>query len=108
MGASDIGTSCDPVLRISDLGDKTTKVSLCGTTLRSDDVAYPCGLIAKYFFNDTYALVDEVGGVPIPIDEKNIAHSVDRDYKFKLPEGVDNPTQRAWLNITNEHVMVWY
>ncbi len=85
LSASDIGTSCDPVLRVGDLGDKTTKVSLGGTTLRSDDVAYPCGLIAKYFFNDTFALVDEVGKVPVPIDETNIAHSVDRDYKFKLP-----------------------
>jgi hypothetical protein len=108
LSASDIGTQCDPVLRVGDLGDKTTKVSLGGTTLRSDDVAYPCGLIAKYFFNDTYVMADEDNNKPIEIDETNIAHSVDRDYKFKLPEGVDNPLQRSWLDITNEHVMVWY
>jgi hypothetical protein len=85
LTSAEIGTSCDPVLRVGDLGDKTTKVSLGGTTLRSDDVAYPCGLIAKYFFNDTFSMTDEVAKAQITIDEKNIAHKVDIDYKFKLP-----------------------
>ncbi len=85
LSASDIGTTCDPVLKIGDLGDSTSKVSLGGTTLSSTEVAYPCGLIAKYFFNDTFQLTDEVAGKRITIDETNIAHAVDRDYKFKLP-----------------------
>jgi hypothetical protein len=42
----------------------------------------------------------------IPVDETNIAHSVDKNYKFKFPEG--NSLATSWLNITNEHVMVWY
>ncbi len=32
---------------------------------------------------------------------------MDRDYKFKMP-AIDHPESTAWLNITNEHVMVWY
>jgi hypothetical protein len=107
MTGSEIGTTCDPVLTMQDLGDKIPKMSLDKTTLRSDGVAFPCGLIAKYFFNDTFALADSTGQ-RITIDETNIAHSVDKDYKFKMPENVPNPNSVAWLNVTNEHVMVWY
>ncbi len=42
----------------------------------------------------------------VEIDETNIAHSVDKNYKFKLP--ADRGASIAWLNITDEHVMVWY
>ena len=61
MSGSEIGTTCDPVLTMQDLGDKIPKMALDKTTLRSDDVAFPCGLIAKYFFNDTFALADSTG-----------------------------------------------
>jgi hypothetical protein len=58
---------------MQDLGDKIPKVALDKTVLRTTDVAYPCGLIAKYFFNDTYLLGDSVTGRQIMIDETNIA-----------------------------------
>lgn len=92
---------------MADLGDKISKVALDGTTLRNDDVAFPCGLIAKYFFNDTYKLAVTTTGTQVLIDETNIAHSVDKDYKFKFPDAA-NALSTSWLNITNEHVMVWY
>jgi hypothetical protein len=41
------------------LGDKIPKVSLAGTPLKSGDVAFPCGMIAKYFFNDTFVMADD-------------------------------------------------
>lgn len=88
-------------------GDNSKNIALDKTTLRTDDIAFPCGLIAKYFFNDTYDLAETGSGTKIHIDETNIAQSVDRDYKFKMP-AVDHPESIAWLNITNEHVMVWY
>lgn len=106
LTAAELGTSCDPVLKMSDLGDKIPKISLNKQTIRSDDVAYPCGLIGKYFFNDTYSLASS-DGKRITIDETNIAHSVDRNYKFKKPT-INNPDSVMWLDITNEHVMVWY
>jgi len=60
--------------------------ALDGTVLQDSAVAYPCGLIAKYFFNDTYMLAFSAGNKSrIYIDETNIAHSVDKEYKFKLP-----------------------
>lgn len=93
--------------QVGDLGDKIPKVALDKTVLRTDDIAFPCGLIAKYFFNDTYQLADVSTGSHIPIDETNIAHAVDRNYKFKMPD-VSHPESIAWLNVTNEHVMVWY
>ncbi len=70
---------------MGDLGDDIPKVSLAGTTLKNDDVAFPCGLIAKYFFDDTFSLVETKTSIAIPIDETNIAHTVDKDYKFKFP-----------------------
>lgn len=100
-------TSCDPVIKMSDLGDSIAKVAIDGTTLKNEDVAYPCGLIAKYFFNDTYILEEKLTGTRIPIDDSNIAHKVDKEYKFKLPEN-SSPRSTAWLDVTNEHVMVWY
>lgn len=108
MSASDIGASCDPVLYMSDLGDTIAKLALDNTVLPSTNIAYPCGLIAKYFFNDTFQLAEKVSGNQVPIDETNIAQSVDRNYKFQLPNGVSNPNSIAWLNLTNEHVMVWF
>jgi hypothetical protein len=57
-------------------------------------VANPCGLIAKYLFTDSYTLLDSSNntitiGIHIIfiifIDETNIAHSVDKKYKFISP-----------------------
>lgn len=104
LSASEL-TTCEPVVRMSDLGDNIPKLSINNTTLRGDDVAFPCGLIAKYYFNDAYSLKETENDTDIPIDETNIAHSVDKDYKFKLP---DNGENVAWLDVTNEHVMVWF
>jgi len=50
---------CNPVLNVKQLGDKIPKVSLAGTPLKSGDVAFPCGMIAKYFFNDTFVMADD-------------------------------------------------
>ena len=93
---------------MKDLADNNiTTIALDGTNLSTNALAYPCGLIAKYFFNDTYKLAVTNNGSQIPIDETNIAHPVDKSYKFKMPD-VDHPLSTAWLNVTNEHVMVWY
>ena len=51
------------------------------TQLNPKDIAYPCGLIAKTVFNDTYAIF--FGSQPITIDDSNIAWQSDVDFKFK-------------------------
>lgn len=57
LGADSLST-CEPVVKMSDLGDDIPKIALDGTTLKNDDVAFPCGLIAKYIFNDGYSLME--------------------------------------------------
>jgi hypothetical protein len=47
MTGSDIGTACDAVLTMQDLGEKIPKITLDKTTLHSDDFTFPCGLIAN-------------------------------------------------------------
>ena len=69
---------------MSDLGDSISKVSISNTPMKNEDVAFPCGLIAKYMFNDKYTLYDNKSA-RIAIDETNIAHDVDKKYKFKKP-----------------------
>ena len=70
----DLGSTCDPVTLMSDLaGSSIPQPALDGTVLSPNSVAYPCGLIAKYFFNDTFALTSTQNGTQIAIDETNIA-----------------------------------
>lgn len=45
---SDSLSSCDPAVLMSSMKTKTT---IGGETLVDSDVANPCGLIAKYYFN---------------------------------------------------------
>ena len=39
---------CDPVVNISSLGEFYPGKSITGANLSDSDIAYPCGLIAKY------------------------------------------------------------
>jgi len=53
-----------------------------------DNVASPCGLIAKSYFNDKYELYNNKNfdnKYRIPIDEKGIAWPEDREKKYKAP-----------------------
>jgi len=85
---------------MEDLGSNT---SMDGTQLSDNTVANPCGLIAKYMFNDSFRLAE--GTRTIPIDQTKIAHDVDRESKFKAPKNQD---EIAWADVENEHLMVWY
>ena len=73
MDAGSLGT-CSPVTYMSDLGNSIPSVAIDGTNLRSDSVAFPCGLIAKYMFNDAFTMATTSTGQSIAIDETNIAH----------------------------------
>ncbi len=100
---------------MEDLGSVNPGITFDGSTsLASTAVANPCGLIAKYVFTDRYNLTDTDGN-QIAIDETNIAHSVDIDFKFKAPEKAG---EIQWYDVTDgkikflnfgiEHLMVWY
>jgi len=70
----------------------------------ADQVATPCGLIAKSMFTDSYALSKD--GQEISIDQTGIAWQSDIDYKFNNSyEWNTKPVQ--WLDMEDEHFIVW-
>ena len=71
------------------------------TKLDPKDLAIPCGLMAKNFFNDSFKIYKE-NGEKIIIDEKNIARKSDRD-KYKKNFNLS----KQWISLTDEHFMVW-
>lgn len=95
---------CDPIKKNSDVG--RTLAWDKNTTLKGDDPAIPCGLVAKSFFNDTYVLLDPNGN-PIDINQKNIAWESDKEYKFfntkqeQLPAGITRWDQIQWMDMTD-------
>lgn len=93
---------CDPIKRNKDLG---RDVALSGKDLVMDEPAFPCGLVAKSFFNDTFTLY-KLGGQAINIDDTNIAWKSDVEYKFK---NLDKPDWKdlQWQDVENPHFIVW-
>ena len=94
---------CDPVITNKEMG-KTE--SITGATLAENDVAIPCGLIAKSFFDDKFhdwKIIDSFGDISnLKVDETNIAWKADKELKYK---NVDKA--RQWIDMTDEHFIVW-
>ena len=94
---------CDPVITNKEMG-KTQ--SITGATLAENDVAIPCGLIAKSFFDDKFhdwKIIDSFGDISnLKVDETNIAWKADKELKYK---NVDKA--RQWIDMTDEHFIVW-
>ena len=89
---------CDPVITNSEMG---VSVSMTGKPLDADDVAVPCGLIAKSFFQDKFTLKDEKNN-EIDIDSNDIAWKADRELKYK-----NGDKDKQWIDMTDEHFIVW-
>ena len=81
------------------------KISMNGKELKQDDLAIPCGLIAKSFCNDKYTLYKNSisNDNKITIDEKDIAWQADKDIKYKNT----NNKSKQWIDMTDEHFIVW-
>ena len=56
--------------------------SITGELLNLDDLAIPCGLIAKSYFNDKFKDW-KLDGKNITVNEKDIAWSADKKLKYK-------------------------
>jgi len=80
--------------------------SVNGKTLDPEAAAYPCGLVAKSLFNDTFSLQDVTNSKKIDINSENIAWESDREYKFK---NMDDPDwqSKQWHDVTDPHFIVW-
>lgn len=93
-------SDCDPITSVADLGINKT---FGGYYLPQSAPANPCGLYARAFFNDTYSL-SSINDGRIIINETNIAWPTDKEFRFKSPL---NAERIQWINVTDEHFMVW-
>ena len=102
MTEDKIKDDCEPIILNKDIyeGVKSYDNSII---LNPDDVAHPCGLIAKSFFNDTYNIKKQGGNEAIIISKNGIAWTVDKD-KYKNSE---NSNEHQWLDVEDERFMVW-
>ena len=92
---------CDPVLTNEQMG-VTDRKSITGVELNKDDLAVPCGLIAKSYFNDNFTDW-KVGDESLEVDEKDIAWKADKELKYKNTEDLS----KQWIDMTDEHFIVW-
>ncbi|OMJ69616.1 hypothetical protein SteCoe_32615 [Stentor coeruleus] len=98
LSKDDIESTCDPVLEIKNL-HRDIMVNLSRT-----DVANPCGLVAKSYFNDTFSLYQKDSNKTVKIHENDIAFPRDKDDKFRNSSDVD---KKRWTDVTDEHFIVW-
>lgn len=83
---------CAPVYRMKHLFEYQRK-NVNGDALKPDDVAVPCGMLAKSFFNDTYKMKYS-NGTKVNINENGIAWSADIYYRYK---NIENPPEgKTW------------
>lgn len=101
---------CKPAITNAEMG-KTKSID--GTPLSEDEVAIPCGLIAKSYPEErfTLSLKNSDDFTQISIDEKNIAWGADKEKLFKnvkvKNEGNDYYKKVQWVNMEDEHFIVW-
>ena len=93
---------CEPVFTNKEMGFKPGTKSITGKELNLDDLAIPCGLIAKSFFNDNF-INWKLDGENITVNEKNIAWDADKKLKYKNTNNIE----KQWIDMTNEHFIVW-
>lgn len=99
-----VKSDCDPIITNADVG---RFVSIKNTPLNKNDVANPCGLIAKSFFNDTFILKSNNSTAnKIEINETGIAWEADLQLKYQKPED-EKVYEKMWINNTDEHFVVW-
>ena len=90
---------CDPVVTNSEMG-KTKNIY--NEDLEPNEIAVPCGLIAKSYFNDTFSLSYSNNTI-IEINQNNIAYKADKEKHFKNSQ---DPSKQ-WVDMTDEHFIVW-
>ena len=93
---------CDPVITNEEMGFTPGAKSITGEELNMKELAVPCGLIAKSFFNDVFKEW-KVDGQNITVNEKDIAWSADKQLKYKNTKDLS----KQWIDITDEHFIVW-
>ena len=93
---------CSPVVTNKEMGFEQGTKSITGELLNLDDLAIPCGLIAKSYFNDKFKDW-KLDGKNITVNEKDIAWSADKKLKYKNTKELN----KQWIDMTDEHFIVW-
>lgn len=93
---------CDPVITNQDMGKLMNYEGTKFTEEQLNDLAVPCGLIAKSYFNDNY-LNWKLDDENLEVDEKGIAWDADIKMKYKNQEDMS----KQWIDMENEHFIVW-
>jgi len=91
-------------LDLSDCDPYISEIPLPANNKDASILYFPCGLIAKSVFNDTFALWQ--GNTPIPLRKSGIAWESDRDKKFKNPPP-GTPGIRTIPDLQDEDFIVW-
>ena len=93
--------NCEPAETNKEMGFSSTQKALDdNTVLNPNDIAVPCGLVAKTFFNDRFSF--KIGSENLVVDETNIAFGKDKKLYDKNPD-----PSKQWIDMTNEHFLVW-
>ena len=74
-----------------------------GQNFSENDIASPCGLLARNYFNDTYNLTFN-NGTYIKINETGISNKYLKNKFFKRRK---NYKQLQWIDVENEHFINW-
>ena len=92
--------NCEPAEKNSEMGFANGKTALDGSTLIGNNIAVPCGLMAKTYFTDSFGF--KINGASTEVDQTNIAFAKDKDLYDKEPD-----RSKQWTSITDEHFLVW-
>ena len=92
-------SDCSPVLYNK---DNYYRTSVTGEPLDPEQPAFPCGLVPRSYFNDTYQMVNLADNVNINITDTGIAWPDDIKYKFKNAD-----LSKQWINVESERFITW-
>ena len=93
---------CNPAVTNKEMGFEEGAESVTHDKLNLSDLAIPCGLVAKSYFNDNFTNWT-LDGKSVTVNEKDIAWSADKKLKYKNTKEND----KQWIDMTDEHFIVW-
>jgi len=92
-------SSCEPVVYNR---DNFYNISATNKPLDPDQPAFPCGLVARSYFNDTFQLIRMSNITNVFINDTGIAWPDDISYKFKNAN-----LDYQWIDVTKERFITW-
>ena len=98
---------CDPVITNKQMGFDNEISPYTNKKMNGSEIAIPCGLMAKNYFNDTFSnwtiIFTDKPNQNIEINDTNIARKYDRENYHNINDNLVD----QWINMTDEHFLVW-